>query len=213
MATVRVISRRDLSKDTFVLRTERPNTEIVAGQCFSIGTRHLAINREYSMYSRAKDPFVDFLIRKVEGGEVSSELSELTENDSVEISGPYGKFCLNQEDVDKKRFIFIASGTGIAPFHSFALTYPKLKYKLLHGIRFENEMYDSEDYLDESYISAISRPVTGEATRVTDLLRDMHISENELIYLCGNRNMIVDSLEILRSKGVEGSKIYMETFF
>jgi NAD(P)H-flavin reductase len=213
MAISKVISNESLSEYTYILRTERPDAAIKAGQCFSVGTSELGINREYSMYSDANAPYVDFLIREVPEGRVSSALRTKGPGSNVEISGPFGEFCLAEEKIEGSKFIFIASGTGIAPFHSFVKTYPNLDYKILHGIRHESEEYDSKDYIDESYISFISQPKTGISRRVTDGLSSHDFAGNEIFYLCGNRNMIVDCITILRDKKIHGDSIFMETFF
>ena len=209
----KVIENVRLSEKTYRLRTDRPATPIKAGQCFSVGTRDLAINREYSMYSGADDPFVDFLIREVEDGVVSPRLGKCKTGDLVEIGGPYGEFCLKPEDVSGKDFVFLASGTGIAPFHSFVRSYPNLKYRVFHGIRFDDEQYESSDYRPDSYTACVSRPQSGVGKRVPDRLRNEELDPNALYYLCGNRSMIIDTVAVLREKGVPGGSIYMETFF
>ena len=213
MDSFKVIENVRLSEKTYRLRTDRPTTPIKAGQCFSVGTRDLAINREYSMYSAADDPFVDFLIREVEDGVVSPRLGRCKTGDFVEIGGPYGEFCLKPEDVAKRDFVFLASGTGIAPFHSFVRSYPNLRYKVFHGIRFDDEQYESSDYRPGSYVACVSRPSSGLAERVPDRLRNEELDPNSLYYLCGNRSMIIDTVAVLREKGVPGGSIYMETFF
>ncbi|NJM14595.1 MAG: hypothetical protein HC896_03735 [Bacteroidales bacterium] len=42
--------------------------------------------------------------------------------------------------------MFLATGTGISPFHSIVNSLPGLNYKLLHGVRYINEGYDKADY-------------------------------------------------------------------
>jgi ferredoxin--NADP+ reductase len=214
MPNYRVISNRFLTPETFVLRTERPEVDIRAGQCFSVGSSELAINREYSMYSAAHDPYVDFLVRKIDGGRVSTALSKLRTGDEIQISGPYGDFCLNEDAISRQKHIFIASGTGIAPFHSFVKTYPALEFELFHGVRHENETYDHTIYPKNSYKSYVSRPPTGKTgSYVTDGLKNRNISPNEVFYICGNRQMIIDTISILREKGIHGDAIFTETFF
>jgi len=214
MPTFKVLQNRKLSDNTFVLRTERPKLEIIAGQCFSIGTTDLGINREYSMYSAASDDFVDFLIRRVEGGSVSSRLYGMKPGDLVEIGGPYGQFCLDKNRVTENKFLFIASGTGIAPFHSFIASYPEIDYEIIHGVRYESEKYDHDHYSSDRYKSAISRPFDARSPeRVTDLLKKRIFNSDEIVYLCGNRSMIIDCVQILRERGIHGDSIFMETFF
>lgn len=209
-----VIFNKRLSLGTFLLRVERPEGPIRAGQCYSIGSQELGVNREYSMYSGANDPFLEFLIREVDGGVVSPFLARCKEGDLLEIAGPFGEFCLDNQKVSSTRFVFIASGTGIAPFRSFVKTFSNLNYIIYHGVRYEDECYGREDFGCDSYISAISRPSTSKAgQRVTDVLGSAKLASDSLYYLCGNRKMITDVIAILRTEKIPGGSIYTESFF
>lgn len=165
------------------------------------------------MYSAEDDPFIDFLIRVVDQGAVSTALSHLQDGDDVEVGGPYGSFCLDQERIGDTSYVFIASGTGIAPFASYVKTYPNLDFKILHGVRYEEELYDRDMYNSERYVACVSRPKSGTGRRVTEVLEAMTLDSGALFYLCGNRNMITDVVQILRDKGIPGGRIFMETFF
>jgi ferredoxin-NADP reductase len=200
------------TQNTFCLRLERPKVPIKSGQCFNLGVVGTNVNREYSMYSGADEPFLEFLIRAVDGGLVSTLLQNLKIGDEVEIDGPYGQFCITPEVLNSK-IVFIGSGTGVAPFHSFVKTYPSLDFVLIHGIRYIDECYDYGDYEQGRYIPCISRNEGGRSLRVTDYLRENPISPNAFVYLCGNRNMIIDSVQILLDQGVGGDRIISEVFF
>ena len=187
---------------------------IRAGQCFSVGTRDLGINREYSMYSAANDDFIDFLVRELADGIVSPRLGACQPGDLVEIGGPYGDFCLPEQQVADRKYVFIATGTGIAPFHSFVKSFPTLQYTIFHGIRYKDEMYDYSEYESHSYIAAISCPTDGKkGMRITEKLSTVNLDVNAIYYLCGNRLMITDAISILRDKGIPGGSIFTETFF
>lgn len=214
MESFKVISNERVSSKTFCLKTDRPKVEIRAGQCFSVGTNELGINREYSIYSGANEDYLEFLIREVDEGVLTPTLGRKMPGDYVEIGGPYGEFCLDPVSANSNKFVFIASGTGIAPFHSFAKTFPMLDFKLFHGIRLDEEQYDRTHYGSGKYFPAISRPQnSNRGQRVTDLIANEQFNGTELIYLCGNRSMITDVIMLLRSKGVPGSTIFTETFF
>jgi NAD(P)H-flavin reductase len=169
MKTYKVIDIVSKAPNTFCLRVERPDYQIRAGQCFNVGIPGFDVNREYSMYSDANAPFLDFLIRHVEDGLVSQRLKKLKPNDHVEIDGPYGEFCLPSDWVNKE-FVLIGSGTGIAPFHSFVKTYPSLNYKVIHGVRVLEECYDQQDYISGRYIPCLSRGEGALKYRVTDYI-------------------------------------------
>lgn len=209
-----VLAVRELTEDTFVLTLSSTGEYVRAGQCFSIGTHDLGINREYSIYSGSHENQLEFLIRKIDGGAVSARLGQLAPGDLVQIGGPYGSFCLDEVNVAERKYVFVCSGTGIAPFSSFVKSFPELDYQIFHGVRFENEAYECEQYDQKRYFSCVSRPKNGGTPgRVTDLLREEELPDDALYYLCGNRNMITDSVNVLRTRGVPGGSIFMETFF
>ena len=157
--------------------------------------------------------FLEFLIRVVDDGLVSSKLAKLKVGDEVEIDGPYGKFCLPSE-TNGKKFLFIASGTGVAPFHSFVKSVPDLDYLVVHGIRHADEAYDAKTFAAGCYIPCVSQSAGGgDSSRVTDFIKNNIPKAETAVYLCGNRNMIVDTVEILLENGVGGDQIFTEVFF
>jgi ferredoxin--NADP+ reductase len=212
MSEFKVLLIDNLTSGTFHLRTERPTGLIRAGQCFNLGLPGMEINREYSMYSDANADYLDFLIRVVDGGLVSSRLQRVKIGEYVEIDGPYGNFCM-QETKLRNEFYFIGTGTGIAPFHSFIKTYSDLNYKLIHGIRKGSEQYHKLDYSENKYIPCISQEKNSKYLRVTDYLIAENLDKNSDYYLCGNRKMIIDSIDILHHKGISGDNIFTEVFF
>ena len=214
MNTYPLIDIEHLSKHTFRLRVNRPDIAIKSGQCFNVGLPGLEINREYSMYSSANSEYLDFLIRSVEDGLISPALQKLKPGDLVEVDGAYGEFCLKDPFSNNQEYLFIATGTGIAPFHSFVQTWPTINYKILHGIRSQDECYHAQEYKKDAYIPCISQPDDGnKGVRVTDYLLANELSPNVQVYICGNRNMIVDTFEILHAKGISGDQIITEVFF
>lgn len=212
MKTYSVLDIKKKTNETFCLKIDRPKVLIKAGQCFNVGLPGMDINREYSMYSDANAQYLEFLIRAVEGGIVSERLQQLNVGDQVEVDGPYGEFCIQPAHSDR-RFVFIASGTGVAPFHSFIKTYPDIDYQLIHGIRYDTEKYDESDYSRERYVPCISRSEMGPRIRVDEYLREYPTHKDSLVYLCGNRNMIIDCVQILLDQGLGGDQIISEVFF
>lgn len=212
MGKFKVLMVDHLSSGTFCLRTERPAGVIKAGQCFNLGIPGMEINREYSMYSDANADYLEFLIRVVQGGLVSPRLQMIKPGDYIEIDGPYGNFCIEKSQLNKE-FLFIASGTGIAPFHSFIKTYPSLNYKLIHGIKMSTEQYHKTDYLKNKYLPCISQENITKYSHVTEFLVSEQLELSCNYYLCGNRAMLTDSIDILFHKGVSGDNIFTEVFF
>ncbi len=220
----KVLGVRDITDDTYVLQVERAGFEFIPGQCVNIGLETSGINREYSSYSSLIDSKkMEFLIRAVENGAVSTALRNLKKGQFVQLDGAYGKFTLKDPQDKSRKYIFVASGTGIAPFHSFALSYPNLNYVVLHGVRFENEQYDKKDYKKGSYVGCVSKPEKNKNSknqnsdvfngRVTDYLRQNGVDKTATYYLCGNTDMINEVYDILREEKVNGDQIFTEVFF
>ncbi len=210
----KVLSNETLSANTFKLQIEREDMEFHAGQCVNLGLPKTGINREYSSYSGEQEPELAFLIREVADGDVSTALRRLKSGDSIEIDGAYGLFTLPESIPENHSNVFIATGTGIAPFHSFVRTYPELDYLILHGTRLAEENYESAHYTTERYVQCVSQANGGcFQGRVSDYLRQNPQGADKHYYLCGNRNMVNEVYDILREQEVSGSNITTEVFF
>ncbi|MDA0323207.1 MAG: FAD-binding oxidoreductase [Verrucomicrobia bacterium] len=205
---------RDLNKATYVLRVDRHSLKFKAGQCVSVGVRGTGINREYSTYSGEQDPYVELLIREVKDGLVSSALRRCKPGESLSFMGAYGSFVLEKPEDSARKYLFIGTGTGIAPFHSFVRSFPDIDYTILHGVRYLNERYDFEDYASGRYISCVTKEDGGDFRgRVTDYLRQTSVAPNQICYLCGNRLMLAEAFDLLREQGVPGDNLFTEVFF
>lgn len=210
----KVIQIRDLSPSTYVLRLERNNFVFNPGQCVNLGLKGSGVNREYSTYSGIDDPYLEFLIKEVKGGSVSSALRKIPVGEEVDLHGPYGSFSLDTDGIDNRHFVLIATGTGIAPFHSFVRSYPNLSYEVICGIRTVDERYDAEDYNESKVTFCVSRESwDGFNGRVTDFLKGRKIDPLHVHYLCGNQKMIYEVYDFLRDQGAPGNNIFTEAFF
>lgn len=214
MFDVAVINNTRISKGTYLLKVEKPMNDVVAGQCFNLGIMGAGVNREYSMCSDANADFLEFLIRDVDGGLVSQPLGELAVGQKVSLSGPFGEFCIGPLLPNKQsNFFFIATGTGVAPFRSFVKTYPKISYKIIHGVRHVDEVCPEEDFSKDSYFPCISKPEKSKPSRVTSWLQNNSVPSGAHVFICGNRKMISEAFELCREQGVHGNNIFTEVFF
>ena len=112
-----VLEVKNLSSGNFILRIEKKQIKFNAGQFFSVGIENLGINREYSVASSPSENYIDFFIREVKDGSLTSKLRKLKAGDKVKVLGPYGEFYLDTFDKNKE-YIFIETGTGLEPFIS-----------------------------------------------------------------------------------------------
>lgn len=209
-----VISIRHLTDSAYVLRMTRRGLKFKAGQHILLGKAGSIHNREYSVYSGENDDYFEVLIKEVDEGLVSRQLKKLKPGEQVQIEGPLGFFTIPADLVDNAHFLFIGTGTGIAPFHAFVRSYPHIHYTLLHGVRLGYEAYDKADYDPQKHILCTSGDTSGNFHgRVTQWLREHPIAPDTQCYLCGNFNMIHEAFEILEQKGVSPGNVHAEVYF
>ena len=224
----RVQGVRHLTDSTFVVRFDRNDIEFEPGQYLSVGIRGDINMREYSVYSPTHADYFEILVKEVDEGHVSRRLKKVREGDELEVDGPFGFFLIEEEDRERP-VLFIATGTGISPFHCFADSLPALNYTLLHGVRTAEESYEHEWFAAERTITCLSRDLDtvlsvagsganerGErvvAGRVTDYLRANTVDPDTLCYLCGNCDMIYEAFDILKDHGVPPEQLFAEVYF
>ena len=179
--------------------------------------------RAYSICSVSNDKNIEFLIKLVPNGAGSDYIRKLNEGNTVEISGPYGHFILEDKE---EPLVFIATGVGVAPIIGLLreslnnLGYKK-DVRLLFGLRGEEDIF-LVDHLDElkekhsnfDYVLTLSRPSdkwTGTKGRVTDYL-SKYIDKKAHYYICGNIDMASDTKKTLEDSGIKEENIHFEAF-
>jgi ferredoxin/flavodoxin---NADP+ reductase len=206
---------RHLTANTFIVRMTREELAFRPGQWINLGLPRRIDQREYTIHSTPGDDYLEVLVREVRQGAVSPALRRLKPGDPVEVEGPHGGFSLVEGARSPPRFLFLATGTGVSPFHCFVKSTPNLDYRLLHGVREESELYDREVFAPERLQPCISR---AEATqfyrgRLTGFLEEHPVDPALFCYLCGNSDMIYQSFAILQAQGVPRSRIFAEVYF
>ena len=211
----KILGIRDLTSTTFVLEIERKGMKFEPGQHLLLGKAGDIHHREYSIYSGVDDPALEVLVKEIENGEVSKSLRRLKPGDEVEVQGPLGFFTLEPEYLQNgNHFLFLASGTGISPFHSMVKSVPSLDYKVLHGIRQIEEAYEKDHYDPARYVACTSRDNRGDFQgRLTDYIKQNEIAAHTHCFLCGNFEMIRDAMNLLEEKGVPQDHLHAEVYF
>jgi ferredoxin-NADP reductase len=181
------------------------------GDCVTLYGPGTEEGRPYSFSGPPDAAYTEFWIRRFPQGRISSFLTRLEAGSTVEVSPPFGWFrpC---EPAGVSR-IFIATGTGIAPFLSALSTGPSASVLILWGMRRSLPVPD----VLSGY--ALQRCVSGEGKaggvprRVTDLLPELDLGGMPHFYLCGLDVMIEEVSRILRERGVPDQRIHTECFF
>ena len=208
-----LLERHWLSKKTFEIVLERPE-----GFNFQPGQRiqifHEDIERDYSLSSAPSDRHLALCIRNIEGGAMSTVLSSTSVGDKIAFAGPFGYFIFQS---DQRKPVFVATGTGIAPFYSM-LRAGISNVILLHGVRSPEELYYASEIQKsvKNYVACLSE--TGDyhtdhyPGRVTDYLRKELPQDIYDLYLCGGGEMIRDVILLVDDR-FPGSYIYTEPFY
>ncbi len=208
-----VIDVRELGAGTYILRFERRNLDFEPGQYIHVGPLPGIDRREYSVYSSISDDFLEILVKEVSEGSVSPRLRRLEKGELVDVEGPFGFFRIEEGDLSR-RFLFIATGTGISPFHCLTRSWPEIDFRLIHGVRTSEELYEHTEYDPSRLVTCISREDSGDYNgRVTAWLKENPAPEGCMAYLCGNCDMIYEVYDILGSQGVSADRIHAEVYF
>lgn len=203
--------------DVFELVLERPAwLAFVPGDCLALFAADGRVSRPYSIASGAGEDHVRILVRAMPGGEVSPYLASRQPGDEVRISPPFGWFRPG-EHLRERPCVFVATGTGIAPFLSFLKTDPDRAPAACHyGVRVAGDLVD-RDWLAGRCplrVSVSREDAPGcHRGRVTDLLRLTNPDPETDYYLCGLDAMIDEVTAWLQQGGVPIRRIHRECFF
>jgi len=96
------------------LRTEA-DVDFLAGQY--VGVRYDGVPRAYSLANSPNEDELELCVRRVPDGRLSPRIcDDIAVGDEVTVRGPYGELVLN--DHSPRDMVFLATGTGVAPFKS-----------------------------------------------------------------------------------------------
>jgi ferredoxin-NADP reductase len=214
--TVELLRRRWLSKNAFEIELTRPSSfEFKAGQIILF--LHESIKRYYSLLSTPDDPTLLLCVHYVQKGHLSPVLANAEIGSRFSVTGPHGYFTLKPS---KRLPVFIATGTGIAPFVSFARA-GITNFTLLHQAISADELYYQSYFreLTPKYFPCISEaPITKSSIpnvycgKVSECIRKNLRPGNYDFYLCGEREMIRE-VTLLVDENYQGSRVYTEVFF
>lgn len=166
-------------------------------------------------------------LNRVQDGYMSNFLCDMKEGEEISCQGPFGDFILRPPIRDT---IFIATGTGIAPFRCmlhWLLADPARhegkRLWLVFGNRTEQDIYYHDEFLrlareheNFHYMPTLSRGapdwqglrgyVQEHVPRIVQSRTDMHA------YICGLDKMIKANRELLKSLGWDRKDIRYEKY-
>ncbi|HXC00423.1 MAG TPA: FAD-dependent oxidoreductase [Terriglobales bacterium] len=186
------------------------------------------ITRAYSIASAPSDNGrVSFCLNRVQDGFMSNYLCDLGEGGEISFQGPFGDFILRPPLRDT---VFIATGTGIAPFRSMlhwllaeSDRHREHQFWLLVGARTEQDIYYHEEFerlaaehLNFHFLPTLSRAsgeweglrgyVQQHLGEIVGMRSDMHA------YICGLDKMVKANRELLKNLGWDRTSIRYEKY-
>jgi len=172
-------------------------------------------------------------------GIASEEIFHMKIGDKVSVSGPAGRLILLEESLHPKRYVLVATGTGVTPYRSMLNqidTITKthdIKFLLLFGVRTPQECLYYDEFLnikrnnknfDFHVFYSRELPVNTDPTLTYENTHIHHgyvqtgfekikLDPNtDMIYLCGNPNMIDDAYPMLLTKGFTARNVRREKY-
>ena len=232
--TARLTRSTSLSELTKDLEFETPGVArfgFVPGQWLSL--RHTKpdgkeITRAYSIASPpSQNKRFAFCLNRVQDGFMSNFLCDMKEGEQISWQGPFGDFILRPPMRDT---IFIATGTGIAPFRSMlhwlladASRHEGKQLWLVFGNRTERDIYYHDEFLrlgvghqNFHYLPTLSRGapdwpglrgyVQEHVPQLAAHRSDMHA------YICGLDKMVKANRDLLKGLGWDRRDIRYEKY-
>ena len=232
--TARLVRSVPLSELTKHLEFEMsgvPRFGFVAGQWLSFKTNKADGEEIVRAYSIASPPDCDnkfaLCLNRVQDGFMSNFLCDMKEGDEIGCQGPFGDFILRPPMRDT---MFIATGTGIAPFRSMLhwLLSDEARHQgkqlyLIFGNRTEKDIYYHDEFLrlarehaNFHYLPTLSRGgpdwqglrgyVQEHVSALARGRTDMHA------YVCGLDKMVKANRDLLKSLGWDRKSILYEKY-
>jgi ferredoxin-NADP reductase len=224
----RLVESRELAPNTRHFEFEALDWEaaFVPGQFLSVTATvgEDEITRAYSLVSPPGGNRFALCANLVQEGHLSPLLFALQPGDEIGFKGPYGAFILRRPVSDS---LFVATGTGIAPFRSMLISKirenPDRVFTLLFGVRHEHSLLYHDEFralADEcpnfTYQPTLTRPPdhwTGRTGRVQQHALELLGERRDVdVYICGLREMVDDLRRQLKGIGLDRKRIIYEKY-
>jgi benzoate/toluate 1,2-dioxygenase reductase subunit len=198
--------------------------EFLSGQYVNVEVPGTTLTRSYSFSSPPGGKQVDFVVRNVPNGLMSSFLSRQAQSgQAISFSGPYGSFYLR--DVQRP-LLLLAGGTGIAPFLSMLAVLAAQGFsqpvRMVFGVTNDVDLVELEAleriaaaHPRFSYRTCVAadgsaHPRKGYVTQHVDT--DWLNGGDVDVYLCGPVPMVDAVKRWLAECGVTPANFYFEKF-
>lgn len=189
------------------------------------------VRRSYSMASvPGRDDTVDMAVSAVVDGFATERFWAMRPGDTVEAMGPFGRLVLRDEP--PARLLLVATGTGVTPYRAML---PEIAARLesgwpvihlLFGVRTREDLLYGDEFVAFAdahpgfrFTAHYSRARPDDAAPWERVGYVQHAfaelepdPERDIVYLCGNPNMIDEATAWLMERGFPSQRIRREKY-
>lgn len=182
------------------------------------------ITRAYSIASVPRSNQFDLCLNLVHNGAFTPHLFEMKPGDTIEMKGPHGAFVMKNP---LGHSIFVATGTGIAPFRPMlqdVLSRDKEhQFILVFGVRYDHSVLYKEEFEEMAsrhpnlkFLCTVTRPGPdwkGNAGRIQQyLFPEIGERRDFDVYICGLKEMVNDVRDRLKELGFDKKQVIYERY-
>ena len=191
----------------------------------------MELRRSYSVATiPGESGDVQIAATHVDGGRATGLLFSMQPGERVAATGPFGRFVLREDP--PSRYLLIATGTGVSPYRAML---PQLRTLLdgkthtavlMLGVRGPDELLFGPDFIKFvagnpgfQFVGSMSRrlsePTLSHERKgyVQDHLMELNPDpKRDIVYLCGNPDMIDTSVERLKALGFDNQNLRREKY-
>jgi ferredoxin-NADP reductase len=188
--------------------------------------------RSYSIATiPGKTNEIEIAMSYITGGVASEALFNLNVGDTVTATGPFGKLILKSDEIPA-RYILVATGTGVAPYRAMLPELadkikndPHLKFLILLGVQHRADLLYASDFLEfavqhpqlefRAYLSRETTALHAHEYKgyVQSAFPDLNLDpDRDIVYLCGNPNMIDNAFADLSELGFMPKNVRREKY-
>jgi ferredoxin/flavodoxin---NADP+ reductase len=224
----KVAGRTDWNDHLFSLQFECADfPSFKAGQFTKIGVERdgKILSRPYSLVNGPDSQYLEIIAVPVAEGLLSPKLHQLQVGDELKVMAPATGFLILDEVPVSQDLWLLATGTGVGPFLSILQTEQAWqRYQhivLVYGARFNQDLaylplitrWQAQYPERFHFVPVVSRESTNGQLqgRIPPLLESQRIqqqinlsitAQNSQVMLCGNPDMINDSMNVLTAMGL-----------
>ncbi|PCI39743.1 MAG: ferredoxin--NADP(+) reductase [Thiotrichales bacterium] len=199
----------------------------------------LAKRRSYSLANMTDADSINTMelaASYIKGGIASELLFNLEPGAKIITSGPFGRLVIQEPVEETQRYILVATGTGITPYRSMLHnllqrinTNKNFSVEVCFGTRTKQDTLYKDDFLEFSkkhenlnfsvYYSRENFESNNQESfehkgYVQNTFDRLQVNpDRDIVYLCGNPNMIDDSFKALQEKGFSFKNVKREKYF